>query len=797
MTPGAGRPSALQLTALAGLSAGMLAFEVLLLRLFAFSHWHHFAGLAVSLALLGLGAAGTTLVLLRDRPARWGDRWLHSCLLATAAGLLLVLALHARVALRPAFAAWDAGELARLLLVDLLAFLPFYATGLAVGQVFVRWPAHPRLLYAANLLGAGLGAVGASVLLALVHVETALAAVAALLLALAASFALGQRRYLAAVASLPLLLLALLAVLRPPAAAVSDFKALARLQELPGAQVLAVLPGLPGRLTLIRADSLRIAPGLSLGWPQPVASVDAVVIGSDRVVAMPRAYPALAEHAAASLLGLPLLLRPGGEVLALGSGTWHTPAAAAGHDLTWLEPDRRILAIARQRGAGGERWQLIEDSEYRYLATQARRYDLISVDRAYQGGDAATEDYLITIEGLALALSRLHSDGLLALPLELSYPPRRFPRALATVVAALDRQGAHSPGDHLMVLRSLQSLLILASPTPLQAADKTAVRHFAERWGFDLVWLPDIIGSEVNRYHRLDTPAFYLTASAVLRGETLPDIARWFATGPADLSQPYVWRSLAWRRLPSMLEMLGPRGLSYLDWTLLFAALSTVLVTLLAFLLILGPLRRLPVVLPPFSRLSIAGYFTALGLGYMLLEMALFQRAILYLGEPVLAASLVFAVFLIGSGLGSASAPTTLGGRTIATLYATLALGMLLAMAGLRAFSEALAVAPLALRMTLLTSLLLPLAWAMGRPFPWALRQLAGQPRWLPWAWGINAFASVAAASLAPLVSVHLGQPITISIGVACYAAALVVALGWLRAKKSDAIGGGPAAPDR
>ena len=57
-------PSRAQLTALFVLSAGTLAFEVLLLRLFEYSHWHHFAGLAIALALLGLGAAGTVLALL-------------------------------------------------------------------------------------------------------------------------------------------------------------------------------------------------------------------------------------------------------------------------------------------------------------------------------------------------------------------------------------------------------------------------------------------------------------------------------------------------------------------------------------------------------------------------------------------------------------------------------------------------------------------------------------------------------------------------------------------------------------
>ncbi len=79
----------------------------------------------------------------------------------------------------------------------------------------------------------------------------------------------------------------------------------------------------------------------------------------------------------------------------------------------------------------------------------------------------------------------------------------------------------------------------------------------------------------------------------------------------------------------------------------------------------------------------------------------------------------------------------------------------------------------------LLVVLLLPLAWAMGRPFPWALRQLAGEDRWIPWAWGINGFASVLGASLAPLLAVHLGQSATLAAGALCYVVAFAIAAHW------------------
>ncbi len=46
------------LVAVALTSAGLLAYEVLLTRLFAITQWHHFAYMVISIALLGYGASG-------------------------------------------------------------------------------------------------------------------------------------------------------------------------------------------------------------------------------------------------------------------------------------------------------------------------------------------------------------------------------------------------------------------------------------------------------------------------------------------------------------------------------------------------------------------------------------------------------------------------------------------------------------------------------------------------------------------------------------------------------------------
>ena len=69
MTEVAPRPP---LASVALLSSAALATEILLSRSFAVVHWHHFAYMMISVALLGYGASGTFLTIFpklqRARP---------------------------------------------------------------------------------------------------------------------------------------------------------------------------------------------------------------------------------------------------------------------------------------------------------------------------------------------------------------------------------------------------------------------------------------------------------------------------------------------------------------------------------------------------------------------------------------------------------------------------------------------------------------------------------------------------------------------------------------------------------
>ena len=141
-------------------SAGALAYEVLLIRLFSIVQWHHFAYMAISIALLGYGASGSFLALFQDR--------LHprfTAVFALSAALFGVsavagFALAQRLPFNALAVIWEPRQLLYLVAYYLLFATPFFCAAICVGLAFAAFPNHIARVYRYDMVGAGLGALG-------------------------------------------------------------------------------------------------------------------------------------------------------------------------------------------------------------------------------------------------------------------------------------------------------------------------------------------------------------------------------------------------------------------------------------------------------------------------------------------------------------------------------------------------------------------------------------------------------------------------------------------------------------
>ncbi len=183
-------------------------------------------------------------------------------------------------------------------------------------------------------------------------------------------------------------------------------------------------------------------------------------------------------------------------------------------------------------------------------------------------------------------------------------------------------------------------------------------------------------------------------------------------------------------------------------------------------------------------------YFGLLGFAFLLVEIPLLQRFILYLGHPAYAVTAVLFALLLFSGLGSRFCDRIPLGFSLAALFIlVLCMPMLLT----RLFEWTLGL-PLAVRLGVTVITLAPLGFLMGIPFPGGIQRLVdGQvpkphdgrrvcPRTdVPWIWAVNGAASVVSPIMAALLALTYSFSTVLWLGGLCYAAALLTVWVYLR----------------
>jgi len=140
-------------------------------------------------------------------------------------------------------------------------------------------------------------------------------------------------------------------------------------------------------------------------------------------------------------------------------------------------------------------------------------------------------------------------------------------------------------------------------------------------------------------------------------------------------------------------------------------------------------------------------YFAAVGIGFMLIEVCLAQRLILYLGYPTLSLAVILFALLLGGGLGSLRSQRwsvqQLAGR--GALAAVIAAAIVLTSGRWLGILFNLSLQwPVLARTIIAITALTPLGLVMGVPFPTGIRRLGnGGTGLVPWMWALNGTASV------------------------------------------------------
>jgi len=176
------------------------------------------------------------------------------------------------------------------------------------------------------------------------------------------------------------------------------------------------------------------------------------------------------------------------------------------------------------------------------------------------------------------------------------------------------------------------------------------------------------------------------------------------------------------------------------------------------------------------SKLGSLLYFSGIGLGYIFLEIVFVQYFNLYLGNIIYSTSLVIALMLISSGLGSLySHDMPLKSDKIIPVFITILLFLIISFIFLLTVIKSTVNFSIYLKILISFIIIFPISFLMGMPFPYGLKYLSIKNRDLiPWAWGINGIFSVIGVVLATIISVEIGQNWLIVMTAAAYTLSLV-----------------------
>jgi hypothetical protein len=780
-------------------SMAVLSLEIALTRILSVFMWYHFAFLTISLALLGSGAAGVWLYLLARRfpQERTHERLTLLALLfslSTAIALLIYLNLPFGTQTFRSVEWSTAGSLA---LMYLVLALPFVLGGATVALALNRFSALAGQVYFSDLAGASLGCLLSVVALNMLGGANAVLLAASLSALAAVFFSLCAAQAWRVPAAL-MLVLVVAALLSNLSAGWLQVRRRAG-YESEHAMLYEKWNAL-SRVTVYE-DPGWLQPfgwGLSPTYTKPDPGHLLLLIDAKAGTPIQKWTPgdwAAIDFLRYDLTSIAYYLLPDANALAIGSGGGRdilTGLLFGARQITGVELNPAIVDAARHEFGeyAGHVYDQpnvrveIEDART-YLARSDEQFDLIQASlidtwaASSAGAFALSENSLYTRQAFLTYYDRLTPRGIVSF--SRWYLPEEPAETLRLIALGLDswqRSGVRDPAAHVVVIANLAKnrsateglATVLLKKTPFTQDEVEKLVEISDQLEFTVLYAPGAITTSNPASELIGAPELQDAIDAYPLNVTPPTDDRPFffyflrpglSTRAAHQDSPVYRASVQARQVLT---------------TLLAISAAFVLLLIVGPMLV-GPARRRS----KRSDWNSLGYFGALGLAFMLVEIPLIQRLGIYLGSPTYALAAVLFTLLLSSGIGSLTthrisidtAPKALQGRFIALLV-VLALQLAL-LPALLAWTQQLSFAG---RLTICIAAIAPAGFLMGQPFPLGIKWLGGRaPDTIPWLWAVNGAASVAGSTLATVVALQTGFVVVGSIGIGCYGGALLLAV--------------------
>ncbi|MHB8279730.1 MAG: spermidine synthase family protein [Candidatus Humimicrobiaceae bacterium] len=513
-----------RLLALFIISITVIAYELAVMRTFAVGSWSNFGSMVISIAMLGIGLAGTLFTFFNKRIQQNTDAWLRlsALLLGPAMALSHVAAQY--VPFNPVMMSVDWTQITWIGAYYIIYAVPFFIGAVFIGVFFIGFQEYIYKVYFWNMFGSGLGGF---IILGLMYVLpperlieplvilTVLASLLCfvqfndksdrLLLPLGPSFIAA----IIMIASIGLVAMA-------GDIKVSEFKPVSYARQFPDSTMVYHSYGPQGEFYVYQSSYFHFAPGLSDNASLNVKSMPenafiGLYIDGQGPIGIMRKLK-VDEEAYIDYLPMSapylLLNKPNVLLLQLGGGIGVSNALYhKARSISVAEPDPALIHMLKDvlffRQYTGD---ILRDPQVHIYNVEPRaftdstkkRFDLVeiglidSVGLSQTGGYPLDENYTYTAEGINSYLHTLNPNGMLSITVwNRLDPPRNVPKLLTTVIKALEMRGVNEPGKHIFVFDSLLSTAtILVKNSEFTKADLQTLLQFLRKTSFEPCYYP-------------------------------------------------------------------------------------------------------------------------------------------------------------------------------------------------------------------------------------------------------------------------------------------------------------------
>jgi len=751
------RPLLLILPGIFLVSFSSLMLQVTITRIFSVTLWYHYAFVAVSVALFGWGLGG---MFLHFRGQQTDDKSIST---AASSSLIFAISIQAcllivvRLSLPISF----------FVIYYTLSMIPFFLGGFSSALLFRSYTSLASKLYFADLVGASLGCLFVEPFINSLGPESTglLLGVTAASASLLLSFATQKKK----IVTLSLIGL----IITSGVFLVSTLPGNASFLDSPTKSMFQVLKSEPQLKDVSTRWNSFSRIDVIEGWPNAPHTLSFIYIDADAATEVMKwdGNVQNADFLRNTADFLPYSIKKPEKTLIISSGGGRDIAIAmvgGSSEIVAVELNPLIVEAVRGYGAAtgnvydNEKVQVVIDEGRSFISRSKEKYDVIVLTMVDSwaaisaGGYALSENYLYTLEAFQQYMDHLTDDGVLLMIRWYD----EIPRLVSSVVKTLTSKGStvEEAGKHIAIALDevspygykVDKAVLLVKKSPFNSAELKGIENRMQgnpNWSM----FYDANSSVEPIYAKL----FNGTMTIEEFYESFPR-----KVYPVSDNDPYYFATE--KPLPSNLR----------DVIIWFSVLVA------GFICVPWLLRKQSA--KPKGALSFVLFFSMLGAGYMLVEIVLMQRFILFLGYPTRALSVTLFSLLLSSGIGSFV--SSLVDRKKITRVILFACGLIVLLVSIYSLLLPQLLTTLLQLETIARAIvtfvfIFPLGFLMGMPFPTGLRILGEKSgKEVPWMWAINGGFSVFGAVIATAIGIMWGLNYALLLGATAYFAALLCA---------------------